>query len=124
MFIGVHLFHSICRIIFSLVFIMNTFLWAAGSSGALPFGTVIALLALWFCVSTPLTFLGAYFGFRKLVRFKHNVLLSLFQALINGCCNNINIYKLTMYVLEVSTGPKFPARPAKFFFRPGPQSMY
>ena len=29
--------------------------------------------------------------------------------------------------LEVSTGPKFPARPAKFFFgpaRPGPQSMY
>lgn len=54
-------------IVFSLVFIMNIFLWAAGSSGALPFGTVIALLALWFCVSTPLTFLGAYFGFRKLV---------------------------------------------------------
>ena len=31
-------------------------------------------------------------------------------------------------VLEMSTGPKFPARPgeipAKFVFRPGPQSMY
>ena len=24
------------------------------------------------------------------------------------------------YILEVSTGPKFPARPATFFFRPGP----
>ena len=25
----------------------------------------MALLALWFCVSVPLTFVGAFFGFRK-----------------------------------------------------------
>ena len=29
-------------------------------------------------------------------------------------------YQFLFYILEVSTGPKFPARPAKFFFRPGP----
>ena len=33
----------------------------------------------------------------------------------------VQSYVVTVqYVLEVSTGPKFPARPAKLFFRPGP----
>ena len=36
-----------------------------GSSAAIPFFTLVALLALWFCVSVPLTFVGAFFGFRK-----------------------------------------------------------
>jgi transmembrane 9 superfamily protein 2/4 len=36
-----------------------------GSSAAIPFLTLVALLALWFCVSVPLTFVGAFFGFRK-----------------------------------------------------------
>ncbi|XP_015601918.1 transmembrane 9 superfamily member 2 isoform X2 [Cephus cinctus] len=52
-------------IVFSLFFIMNLIFWAKGSSAAVPFSTLIALLALWFCVSVPLTFIGAYFGFRK-----------------------------------------------------------
>jgi hypothetical protein len=47
---------------------MNLVLWSKGSSGAIPFSTLIALLALWFGVSVPLTFVGAYFGFRKRVR--------------------------------------------------------
>jgi len=34
-----------------------------------PFGTLVALLALWFGISVPLTFVGAYFGFKKPVRF-------------------------------------------------------
>ena len=38
-----------------------------GSSAAIPFGTLVALLALWFCISVPLTFVGAYFGFKKQV---------------------------------------------------------
>lgn len=39
-------------------------LWYYGSSAAIPFFTLVALLALWFGVSVPLTFVGAYFGFR------------------------------------------------------------
>jgi hypothetical protein len=59
---------SYFRIVFSLFFVMNLVLWSKGSSGAIPFSTLIALLALWFGVSVPLTFVGAYFGFRKRVR--------------------------------------------------------
>ena len=47
---------------------MNCFLWAKHSSAAVPFLTLLAMVALWFGVSVPLTFVGAYFGFRKRVR--------------------------------------------------------
>lgn len=60
-------FFSSNRIVFSLFFVMNLVLWHKGSSGAVPFSTLLALLALWFGVSVPLTFVGAYFGFRKRV---------------------------------------------------------
>lgn len=52
-------------VVFCLFFVMNLVLWGEGSSGAVPFSTLVALLALWFGVSVPLTFVGAYFGFRK-----------------------------------------------------------
>ncbi|KAF2898668.1 hypothetical protein ILUMI_07502 [Ignelater luminosus] len=52
-------------VVFFLFFIMNLVLWSKGSSAAVPFTTLLALLALWFGVSVPLTFVGAYFGFRK-----------------------------------------------------------
>ncbi|XP_017097331.2 transmembrane 9 superfamily member 2 [Drosophila bipectinata] len=52
-------------VVFSLFFVMNLVLWGENSSGAVPFSTLVALLALWFGVSVPLTFVGAYFGFRK-----------------------------------------------------------
>ncbi|KAK6622673.1 transmembrane 9 superfamily member 2 [Polyplax serrata] len=52
-------------IVFVLFFIMNLILWGEGSSAAVPFSTLVALLALWLCVSVPLTFVGAYFGFTK-----------------------------------------------------------
>lgn len=52
-------------VVFCLFFVMNLILWSKGSSAAVPFTTLIALLALWFGVSVPLTFVGAYFGFRK-----------------------------------------------------------
>lgn len=58
------------RLVFGLFFVMNLVLWGEGSSGAVPFSTLIALLALWFGVSVPLTFVGAYFGFRKRVSYK------------------------------------------------------
>eukprot|EP00058_Branchiostoma_floridae_P007674 XP_002593162.1 hypothetical protein BRAFLDRAFT_277886 [Branchiostoma floridae] len=52
-------------VVFGVFFMMNLVLWVEGSSAAIPFSTLIALLALWFCVSVPLTFIGAYFGFKK-----------------------------------------------------------
>lgn len=44
---------------------MNLILWVEGSSAAVPFGTLVAVLALWFGISVPLTFAGAYFGFKQ-----------------------------------------------------------
>lgn len=52
-------------IVFIIFFGLNLILWANSSSAAMPFTTLLALLALWFCVSTPLVFIGAYFGFKK-----------------------------------------------------------
>lgn len=52
-------------VVFSVFFILNLVLWAEGSSSAIPFGTLCGVLALWICVSVPLTFVGAFFGFRK-----------------------------------------------------------
>ncbi|XP_046998988.1 transmembrane 9 superfamily member 2 [Schistocerca americana] len=52
-------------VVFCLFFVMDLILWGKGSSAAVPFSTLVALLALWFGVSVPLTFIGAYFGFRK-----------------------------------------------------------
>lgn len=52
-------------IVFSVFFLLNLILWVNGSSAAVPFTTLIALLFLWFGISLPLTFVGAYFGFKK-----------------------------------------------------------
>uniref|UniRef100_A0A8C1M127 Transmembrane 9 superfamily member n=1 Tax=Cyprinus carpio TaxID=7962 RepID=A0A8C1M127_CYPCA len=52
-------------IVFVDFFMMNLILWVEGSSAAVPFGTLVAILALWFGISVPLTFVGAYFGFKK-----------------------------------------------------------
>lgn len=52
-------------VVFSVFFLLNLILWAKGSSAAIPFTTLIALLFLWFGISLPLTFVGAYFGFKK-----------------------------------------------------------
>jgi len=52
-------------LVFILFFILNLVLWINSSSAAIPFGTLVALLALWFLVATPLVFVGSYFGFKK-----------------------------------------------------------
>ena len=57
--------HSRFSVIFGIFFILNIVLWSNGSSAAIPFSTFLALLALWFCVSTPLVFIGAYLGFKR-----------------------------------------------------------
>jgi transmembrane 9 superfamily protein 2/4 len=50
---------------FLIFFVLNLLIWGQRSSGAVPFGTLIALAALWFGISVPLVFVGSYFGFKK-----------------------------------------------------------
>jgi len=52
-------------IIFAIFFVLNLVLAVEGSSGAVPFGTLVALIALWFGISVPLVFFGSYFGYKK-----------------------------------------------------------
>ncbi|XP_017330589.1 transmembrane 9 superfamily member 2 isoform X1 [Ictalurus punctatus] len=52
-------------IVFADFFLMNLILWVEGSSAAIPFSILVAILALWFGISVPLTFVGAYVGFKK-----------------------------------------------------------
>ena len=52
-------------VVFSVFFVLNLFVWAQKSSGAVPFGTLVALLVLWLGISVPLVFLGSFIAFRK-----------------------------------------------------------
>jgi transmembrane 9 superfamily protein 2/4 len=52
-------------VVFMTFLFLNFFLISAGSSAAVPVGTIFALIALWFLVSVPLCFLGAYAGFKR-----------------------------------------------------------
>eukprot|EP00238_Polyblepharides_amylifera_P001201 CAMPEP_0196571056 /NCGR_PEP_ID=MMETSP1081-20130531/1228_1 /TAXON_ID=36882 /ORGANISM="Pyramimonas amylifera, Strain CCMP720" /LENGTH=636 /DNA_ID=CAMNT_0041887817 /DNA_START=68 /DNA_END=1978 /DNA_ORIENTATION=+ len=52
-------------IIFLIFCVLNTLIWGQKSSGAVPFGTFIALFLMWFGISVPLVFVGSYFGFKK-----------------------------------------------------------
>ncbi|KAI0305469.1 Nonaspanin TM9SF [Multifurca ochricompacta] len=51
--------------IFLIVFLLNLFLITAHSSGAVPFGTMLLIVLLWFGISAPLSAVGAYFGARR-----------------------------------------------------------
>ncbi|KAK4274498.1 hypothetical protein QN277_017706 [Acacia crassicarpa] len=52
-------------IVSSIFFVLNALIWGEKSSGAVPFGTMFALIFLWFGISVPLVFVGGYVGFRK-----------------------------------------------------------
>lgn len=52
-------------ILFSVFFVLNALIWGEKSSGAVPFGTMFALVLLWFGISVPLVFIGSYLGFKK-----------------------------------------------------------
>ncbi|CEG64338.1 hypothetical protein RMATCC62417_01327 [Rhizopus microsporus] len=58
--------------ILSFLFSMNLFLIHSHSSGAVPFGTMITLIALWAIIALPLSVAGSYFGFRQ-PRIEHPV---------------------------------------------------
>lgn len=51
-------------IVFSTFFLLNLFLWAKQSSGAVPFTTMLVIVGIWFLISVPLSFAGSWVGFR------------------------------------------------------------
>ena len=66
-------------LIFAGFFIINLFVWGYGSSAALPFSSMLAVCALWFGISVPLTFLGAFIGGFWVLDFCCFVVLFLFS---------------------------------------------
>jgi transmembrane 9 superfamily protein 2/4 len=51
-------------IVFSTFFLLDLFLWAKQSSGAVPFTTMIVIILIWFVISVPLSCTGSWLGFR------------------------------------------------------------
>jgi hypothetical protein len=54
-------------LIFGTFFLLNLFVWAKGSSGAVPFTTMLALVLIWFVISVPLSVAGSWLGFKQRV---------------------------------------------------------
>ena len=48
--------------LFLSMFILNLFVWAQASSTAMPFGTLVGLLALWLLIQLPLVYFGSWYG--------------------------------------------------------------
>ncbi|MCJ1457074.1 hypothetical protein MMC28_007440 [Mycoblastus sanguinarius] len=58
-------------LLFSTIFILNLFVWAQASSTALPFGTLIGLIALWLLIQLPLVYCGSWYGFHRSSPYEH-----------------------------------------------------
>jgi transmembrane 9 superfamily protein 2/4 len=52
-------------LVFGAFFVLDLLIWSYGSTGAVPFLTMLAVLTLWFGISVPLVFLGAYFAYKR-----------------------------------------------------------
>lgn len=50
---------------FGIFFTLNVMAWIKQSTDAVPFVTMLILVVLWFGISTPLVFFGAYFGYKQ-----------------------------------------------------------
>ncbi|AEO70706.1 79eed380-437c-4c27-8b7b-a8de1ccdb43b [Thermothielavioides terrestris] len=51
-------------IVFATFFLLDLFLWAKQSSGAVPFTTMLVIVLIWFVISVPLSCAGSWIGFR------------------------------------------------------------
>ncbi|GAB1316561.1 Transmembrane 9 super member 2 [Madurella fahalii] len=51
-------------IVFGTFFLLDLFLWAEQSSGAVPFTTMLIIILIWFVISVPLSVAGSWLGFR------------------------------------------------------------
>lgn len=52
-------------IVFTMFFLLNLFLWAKQSAGAVPFTTMLVLVLIWFIISVPLSAAGSWVGFKS-----------------------------------------------------------
>ncbi|KAI2505226.1 Nonaspanin (TM9SF) [Fragilaria crotonensis] len=52
-------------IVFCFLFCLNLVTRGQGSSDTVPFTAVVILIVLWLGISTPLVFIGAYFGYKQ-----------------------------------------------------------
>jgi transmembrane 9 superfamily protein 2/4 len=52
-------------LVFSVFFLLNLFVWARASSGAVPFTTMLVIVGIWFLISVPLSLAGSWIGFRQ-----------------------------------------------------------
>lgn len=81
-------------VIFGTFFLLNLFVWAKGSSGAVPFGTMLALVLIWFVISVPLSVVGSWIGFRQSV-----------------CCNLFSFFPFVTILLTRYVSSQLRARP-------------
>lgn len=51
--------------------ILNLFVWAQASSTAIPFSTLIGLLALWLLIQVPLVYIGSWVGYVRATPWEH-----------------------------------------------------
>lgn len=51
-------------VVFTIIGMLNFFLIFASASGAVPFGTILAVLLLWFLISAPLSVAGYFYGMK------------------------------------------------------------
>ncbi|KAF2112150.1 hypothetical protein BDV96DRAFT_525670 [Lophiotrema nucula] len=58
-------------LLFSIVFILNLFVWAQASSTAIPFGTLLGLVCLWLFIQLPLVYLGGRYGYKTVGAYTH-----------------------------------------------------
>ena len=52
-------------VVFFIFLLVDVALTAVKSTGAVPLSTLAVLICLWFCVSAPLVFVGAYLAFKR-----------------------------------------------------------
>lgn len=60
-------------LLFATTFVLNLFVWLQASSTAIPFGTLLGLVALWLLVQLPLVYVGSYYGFAKAGAYTHPI---------------------------------------------------
>ncbi|WPH00313.1 Hypothetical protein R9X50_00313800 [Acrodontium crateriforme] len=52
-------------LVFGTFFLLNLFVWARSSSGAVPFTTMLVIIGIWFVLSVPLSIAGSWLGFKQ-----------------------------------------------------------
>lgn len=56
---------AIPGVVFAIFFLLNLFVWARQSSGAVPFTTMLVIVGIWFVISVPLSVAGSWLGFKS-----------------------------------------------------------